>query len=131
MPRNFDELLQDDLSFVVRGQTFTMRYVRPEVLAEWEDMEEEENDTAAASVQRLDGRICAFLTPEDAERWKELRAREEDAIPFVQIRELVRWMVETQSHRPTETPSPSEPGRGGTARRSTVRPPSREATATA
>ena len=37
MPRDFDAELSEDLEFVVAGETFKMKYVRPEVLAAWED----------------------------------------------------------------------------------------------
>lgn len=127
MPKNFDELLQQDLTFIVRGETFRMEYVQPEVLAAWEDEEsaqlesdEDEKKTAQASIDRLDERIASFLPDGEKDRWKELRARKDGAVPFVQLREIVRWMVEVQSERPTETPSPSGAGRGRTARSSTV-----------
>ncbi len=143
--RNFDEILADDLSFEVGGETFTMVYVRPEVLAEYEDERAEElhrlrveakesgdefyipND-AADTLERLDRRIKSFLRPEDHKRWDELRARTEKAVPYAALTEIERWMVETQSVRPTETPSPSGGGRGSTARSSSARPRSREAT---
>jgi len=126
VPRNFDDVLSDDLEFVVRGETFRMAYVRPEVLAEWED-EEDADESAAAAVTRLDKRVLAFMHPDDRDRWTLLRAREEAPVPFVQLREILRWMVETQSNRPTETPSVSAGGRGRTAASSSARSSSREA----
>jgi hypothetical protein len=134
MPKNFDELLADDLSFVVRGETFRMDYVRPEVLAAWEDEDDDsdadakEGDAAAQNaIARLDDRILGFLPDSEKERWTSLRAREESPVPFVQLRAIVRWMVEVQTERPTETPSPSGGGRGRTAASSTVRSPSQAA----
>lgn len=131
MPKNFDELIASDLSFIVRGETFRMEYVRPEVLAAWEDEEEvvldaDEPDkkTAAAALERLDARICSFLSEDEAKRWRALREREDGAVPYVQLREIVRWMVEVQSERPTETPSGSAGGRGRTVPSSGARRPS-------
>lgn len=146
--KDFDqEFLQHDdaLTFRVRGEVFQMVYVRPEVLAEWEDQRATELAEARAqmgddpdaivtvnaaqqSIDRFDQRIKSFLRDEDKPRWDELRAREKDAVPYVQLREIVNWMVEVQSSRPTETPSPSGAGRGRTGRSSTARSRSQEAT---
>lgn len=134
MPRNFDELLDSDLTFIVQEELFRMQYVRPEVLAAWEDEEDEaiesavaDAKTAQAAIDRLDRRVSSFLVEEDRERWRTLRAREDKAVPFVQLREIVRWMVETQSERPTETLSASAAGRGRTGASSTAKSPSRAA----
>ena len=146
--KDFDaEILQGEeaLTFKVRGELFQMVYVRPEVLAEWEDAratelaEAQESlkddpdaivavNAAQQSIDRFDQRIKSFLRPEDRERWDALRAREADAIPYVQMREIVNWMVEVQSSRPTETPSPLGAGRGRTGRSSSARSRSQAAT---
>lgn len=150
--RNFDDDLLDDLTFVIGGETFTMEYQRPEVLAEYEDaraanllrIREEakaaeasgeeyiiEND-AQQTLDDLDRRIKSMLRETDHKRWDELRARtpqDGHVVPYMQIKELERWMVEVQTVRPTVTPSRSAPGRGSTVRSSTVKPPSREAVA--
>lgn len=117
MAQNFDEQFQDDMQFIVGGETFTMQWVRPEVLAQWEDEEAAETEepvSAQAAVERMDQRVMSFLIPADRDRWKALRAREENAVPFSQLRTVVRWMVERQSERPTTAPSPSAGGRGRT-----------------
>lgn len=143
--KDFDALIADDLTFIVGGERFTMVYVQPEVMALWEDERAERlealrqeakergedfyipND-AQETVERLDARILSFLDEEDHERWKTLRARKKPAVPYAQLKAVEEWMVETQSARPTQQPSPSAPGRGSTGRSSTVRPRSREAT---
>ncbi len=127
MPRNFDELLTEDLSFVVGGETFTMQYVRPEVLAEWEDETLPDEMTAAARIERLDRRIESFLTPDDRDRWRTLRANTDRAVPFGQLQEIVTWMVEMQTARPTLTPSASAGGRGSSGASSSARSRSQEA----
>ena len=115
--RNFDEEIEQDLSFQIGGEKFTMRYVRPEVLAAWES--EDVDSTSAELLKQQDTRIIAFLgDAEQGKRWEALRAREENAVPMVQVNELLRWMVEVQTSRPTTPPSPSESGRGRTARTS-------------
>lgn len=115
MPKNFDELLEQDLEFTIGGETFKMRYVRPEVLAAWED--ESIDQKSDELLKRQDERIMMFLAggAEDHKRWMALRERDENAVPMVQVNELLRWMVEVQTSRPTITPSPSAGGRGRTA----------------
>lgn len=113
--RNFDEILEQDLEFQIGGETFKMRYVRPEVLAAWED--EPIDEKSVDLLKRQDERIMQMLNGDDGsrDRWKGLREREEGALPMVQLNELLRWMIEVQTSRPTNTPSPSAPGRGRTA----------------
>lgn len=112
--QNFDELHQaQDMSFVIKGETFTMQWVKPEILAEFED--EDTADSALASLEKLDGLLVKFLIPGDVDRWKALRERDEDPVTFAQLKAILRWMVEAQSNRPTETPSRSARGRGRVA----------------
>lgn len=112
--KDFDSDFEQDLSFIIQGQKFEMRYVRPEVLASWED---EPDDTKTEDVlKRQDERICSFLRDgEEAKRWMVLRQDEENALPLAKLNDLLRWMVEVQTTRPTPTPSPSATGRGRTA----------------
>lgn len=110
MPRNFDELLEDDLTFILGGETFHMVYVRPEVLAAWED--DPSDEKAADALKRLDERIKLFLPADERDRYDAVRAREDRPISMSQIQALATWAVEVQSGRPTETPSRSAPGRG-------------------
>lgn len=115
MPRNFDQELSEDLEFVIAGETFKMKYVRPEVLAAWED--EAAAEKSEGALKQMDDRIKLFLDDSNGaiERWDKLRAREENPISMGQINDLLLWMVEVQSGRPTIPPSPSATGRGRTA----------------
>ena len=76
MPRNFDQEREQDLSFIIRGQDFKMRIVRPEVIATWED--EEMPDKSVDGLKYTDEKIKQFLENSDGshERWDTLRARE-------------------------------------------------------
>jgi hypothetical protein len=114
-PRNFDQDLSEDLEFIVAGETFKMKYVRPEVLAAWED--EEVADKSETALRQMDERIKLFLDNSNGaiERWDTLRAREDNPVSMGQINDLLLWMVEVQSGRPTTPPSPSVTGRGKTA----------------
>jgi hypothetical protein len=112
-PPNFDDLLTSERTFVVRGQTFTWRDVRPEILTAFQN---ENGDEEKKTVwEQQDDQILEFLVVEDHERWKNLRAREEDPITLAQFNAILEYLVEKQTDRPTETPSPSATGRGRTA----------------
>ena len=121
MPRNFDEDRSTDMDFTVAGESFKMKYVRPEVLASWEDEEVAQNSEDA--LKQMDARIKLFLDDSNggAKRWDELRAREENPVTMGQINDILLWMVEVQSGRPTTPPSPSDAGRGKTAASSKAR----------
>lgn len=121
MPKNFDEMLNEDLTFIIAGESFTMHLVRPEVLAAWED--EEDPETSMESLAEADKKIKLFLAPEDHGRWDSLRARDENPVSSAALNALIRWMIEVQTGRPTQTPSPSDSGPGSTEATSTaVRP---------
>lgn len=113
MPKNFD--VEQDLEFTLAGETFKARIVRPEVIAAWEDQEIPEKSVDALKLN--DERIELFLDQEDGnvERWRALRAREDNPVSMSQINQLLVWLVELQTTFPTEQPSPSGPGRGRTA----------------
>jgi hypothetical protein len=115
MPRNFDEERQFDPVFIIRGESFRMKIVRPEVIAEWEDSPIPEKSVDA--IKYIDDKLKQFIENTDGshERWDALRAKDDDPVSMGELDELLRWMVETQSARPTAAPSPSAPGRGRTA----------------
>ncbi|HET9520698.1 MAG TPA: hypothetical protein VFO73_06625 [Candidatus Limnocylindrales bacterium] len=116
MPYNFDDELPDDLSFVVQGETFTMRLVGPEVLAKYED--EDDPESAEEAIERLNARIVEFLIPGDQKRWAALVEKGE--IPYRQMNALGRWAWEVQTGRPTNPASPSAGGPGATGATSPV-----------
>lgn len=120
MAKSFDDLISQERTFVVRGETFTWRDVRPEVLTAFQPTEEEPEEGKAADNsgiwKQLDEQIQLFLVPEDVERWQKLRARDENPVTIVQLNAILEWLVGEQTERPTQTPSPSGTGRGKTGR---------------
>lgn len=119
MPKNFDDLISGERTFVVRGETFTWRDVRPEILTAFTPTPAEEGkdpEDNSGIWQQLDDQISLFLVPEDIERWKNLRAREDNPVTIVQLNAILEWLVGEQTERPTQTPSPSGSGRGKTGR---------------
>lgn len=119
MAKSFDDLISSERTFVVRGETFTWRDVRPEVLTAFqpaEDDEKKDPEDNSGIWKQLDEQIALFLVPQDVERWKELRAREDNPVTIIQLNAILEWLVGEQTERPTQTPSPSGSGRGKTAR---------------
>ena len=121
---NLDEL-SHDMDFTIGGETFKVHDVAPDVLLAMEQTQEaeaeegEEKPEQKPILERLDEQILVFLEgDEDAVgRWKSLRARTgKEAVPLWKILEFRNMLWETQSGRPTETPSSaSDAGRGRTA----------------
>lgn len=120
MAKSFDDLVSSERTFVVRGETFTWRDVRPEVLTAFKPEENGDKDKDpednSGIWKQLDEQILLFLVPEDQERWTNLRAREENPVTIVQLNAILEWLVGEQTDRPTQTPSPSASGPGKIAR---------------
>lgn len=112
--KNFDELLSEERTFVVRGETFRWRDVRPEVLTAMGSAIGD--DTDPNNIWKAqDEQILLFIHDEDHDKWKALREREEDPVTVRQFNAILEWLVSEQTDRPTPTPSPSASGRGRTA----------------
>jgi hypothetical protein len=100
--------------FEINGETFHVKTVRPEVISAWDASPATTDEEAYA---RLDNMILSFIDDGNgqAEKWRALRASDENAIAVGQMRGLIRWLVESQSDFPTEQPASSRRGRGKTA----------------
>lgn len=116
MPKDFNELLAQDRTFKVQDKEFTWRDVRPEVLSSFEV--DTNGDDPNAVWDLMDRQILLFITPDQADAWKELRAREDSPVTIGQMNAILLWLMEEQTGRPTEQPSPSGAGPGKTARSS-------------
>lgn len=110
--KNFDELLAQDRTFQVGGETFHWRDVRPEVLTAFE-FSGDGDDTAVWRM--MDKQILLFIEPDEHVLWEKVRGRDEKPVTIAQLNAILTWLMEEQTGRPTETPSPSAPGRGRTA----------------
>lgn len=111
--KDFNELLAQDREFRVHDQTFTWKDVRPEVLTAFE-VDTNGDDTNAVWAM-MDQQILLFLPKAEQEKWKTLRADEERPVTIAQMNAILTWLMEEQTGRPTEAPSPSDSGRGSTA----------------
>lgn len=115
MARNFDDLLEKDATFTVRGEKFAYHDVKPEVLSAFETPTNGKKDDEESVWDILDAQILLFIEEEQHERWKELRQREKEPVTIKQLTEILKWLMEVQTGRPTDPPSPSASGRGRTA----------------
>lgn len=115
MARNFDDLLEKDQTFTVRGEKFSYQDVKPEILTAFELSTNGKKSEADSTWDALDQQIMVFLPDEQHARWQELRAREKDPVTIHQLTEIIKWLMEVQTGRPTEQPSPSVSGRGRSA----------------
>ena len=134
---NFDEEREQrklrPTTFQIGGETFTFLIgLRPEAFSEkiQEYADSLDNDTLTG-LERLaivDRAIENFLaTDDDRERWKMVRAREEDAVTSGDMRRVLLWLIEQQTDLPTTAPSSSGNGRETTGTSSTARSSSRQA----
>ena len=115
--KDFNELLAKDRTFKVRDAVFEFVDAQPEVLTGFQ-IDTNGDDNAAWKI--MDAQIKLFLSEEDGKRWDELRTRTEEPVTIAQLTGILQWLMEEQTGRPTETPSPSAPGPGKTARSSTA-----------
>lgn len=111
--KDFNELLAKEREFKVQDQSFTWRDVRPEVLTAFEA--DANGDDPNAVWNLMDAQILLFIEPDQHERWAELRSREDKPVTIGQMNAILTWLMEEQTGRPTEQPSPSGAGRGKTA----------------
>ena len=112
--KNFDDMLAKDREFTVGGETFHWRDVRPEVLTTF-DTDETPSGDLNDTWKVVDARVLQFLEPDEHDRWRALRARDENPVTIAQLNAIVTWFIEAQTGRPTEAPSPSASGRTKTA----------------
>ena len=119
MSKDFDEILNKEHKFTVRGETFAFHDTSPEVLSTFDISTN--GDDPSAVWKSIDTQIMLFLEEEEHERWATLRSRQKDPVTIAQLTAILEWLMETQTGRPTETPSPSASGRGRAEASSTAR----------
>lgn len=103
MPRDFDDLLAKDYTFKVRGETFTWDDVAPEILSTFEVSKNGKKEPDVWEI--LDQQILMFIVKEDHARWRELRKRVEKPVTIRQVTEILTWLMEQTTGRPTQASS--------------------------
>lgn len=125
--KDFDEVrnerrkTDDERTFVVGGETFRVRSsIKPEWVVPYEDLDPNTN-SAADYIAVMDDLVRAIIVPDDdaAARYTAVRAREEDALDLTTLRELIGWMIEMATGRPTGPRADSSPTRASTGTSST------------
>lgn len=117
--KDFDERRREraarDRGFTLGGEQFVMKPgVRPEILVAYEGIPPEA--TPEQKIGVLDGVIIGFLEDEAEAtvRWTRARAIEDNPVTLQDMQDLIEWLIEQQTGRPTGQPSVSSPGGGGT-----------------
>ena len=117
---------KENRTFKVCGEEFVMvEAARPESLAA---DPEETGDEVADSMKVLDDRFLSLIEHSDPDpgetvspeekKYRELRARETDGLSIRDLREVIEWLVEEQTGRPTTSPTDSTSGRERSGTRS-------------
>jgi hypothetical protein len=97
---------RDERAFTLGGETFYARMtVRPEAYMRWDSLDVE----AATPTEILavaDETIVAMIENVDraSERYYAVRASEDDPVGMKDLTDLIQWLVEVQTGRPTEQP---------------------------
>lgn len=121
----------DARTFRFLGESFVLKTgVRPEALGGREDLDPE-NTTVEESMASMDDLFLLMIEHgDDAEkRYREIRAREENALGVADLNEVIDWMIEKQTGRPPTLRDASQPGPRRTGTRSTGVSSSRASTA--
>lgn len=109
------ERAERDRGFTLGGETFVMKPgVRPEVLAAYESIDVDASPEAKLAT--MDGMILDFLDTSDgaADRYAAVRKIEDNPVTLQDIQQVIEWMIEVQTGRPTGQSSDSSPGVTGT-----------------
>lgn len=112
-----------DRTFKIGGEVFVMKAaVRPETMIGYEAINE---DTQPEDVLRIiDDLIVSFIEggEDAAQRYRDVRAREDDAVSMRDLNALTDWMIGRQTGRPPTPPSSSMGGAETTQDSSTAGP---------
>jgi hypothetical protein len=100
-----------EVRIMLGGETFRARTtVRPEATLPWDDFYEGEDTSMRRQIEVADQVIMEFLISDDHDKWRALRAREEDPIGTADIIRFVRALQEAAADRPTEPSGDSSTG---------------------
>jgi hypothetical protein len=118
--KKFSDALEADREFEFGGELFKYQYVHWSVLTGIVDgaSTNGKEPTATENVQEIVDSIPKFIEPDGDERIRTLLTDPGRPVPIGQVNALYEWLLEVTSGRPTQPPSPSEPGPGKTARSS-------------
>lgn len=103
-------------AFEVLGEVFHLRAVRPEAWADSLRRAEEAETGADTKLDDLfgirDERILLSIVPDEHDRWRELRARDDEPLQLRDLNEIMSWLTEVHTGRPTLSAEASSAGPG-------------------
>lgn len=108
-------------TFLLGGETFVAKTgIHPSQFAGYDNIETAEGVKETLAI--VDDLILAMIEPDDDShgRYLQIRANMDDPITVEDLLELVKWLVEIQTGRPTGPPSASAPGQASTGTVSTA-----------
>lgn len=125
--KNFDssrkarQKTEEERTFALGGHTFVAKKgVHPSALAAYDGIGD---DTGVGeTLEIVDDLILAMVEDRDGAhgRYLDLRADQDDPLTIEDLLELVKWLVEIQTGRPTGQPGDSSPGLTSTPTPSTA-----------
>lgn len=100
-------------TFVVGGERFTIRqFVSAEVLA---DFGRREVKNFGDTMEAYDQFVKQCIEPGDAEKWDKVRKEADPPLTVGAVEQILWWVMDLVTGRPTEASSSSGRGRGARA----------------
>ena len=109
-----------DRTFTLRGETFAfVANARFDVLRRVSELGRDTDGSEIISV--LEEAVLELIEEKDGahERFRHVCAQTEFPVTFTDLNEIATWLIEKQTGRPTQAPSPSTDGREATGTGST------------
>lgn len=103
-------ITEDDRTFTLGGHRFVaLREVHPSALVGYDSITTE--SSLEETLEIVDDTILNMIEDRDGShgRYVEIRASRDDIITVEDLLEVVKWLMESQTGRPTGPPSVSEP----------------------
>ncbi len=100
----------EPITFTLYGETFRCApSIQGRTLLQFISMsgDDESPDKGASAVLQF---FDSALVKADRERFVAMTSSEDTVVPLETLASIMEWLVEQYSGRPTEPPSPSEPG---------------------
>lgn len=100
----------EPITFTLFGQTFRCKpSLQGRKLMEFIAMSADE-DNPAQGAKAILAFLDSALVAEDRERFTQVTESDDTVVPLETLAAIMEWLVEQYSGRPTQPPSPSEPG---------------------
>jgi hypothetical protein len=99
----------EPITFSIYGETFRCRpTMQGTTLIHF--IADSAQDDPSAGARAVLNFFDKAIIKEDHERWSELTESDQTVVPMETLSEIMDWLVSQYSARPTEPPTPSQPG---------------------